>query len=230
MTTPGQRPFSAYLRLWAIANLLRISIGLNAGTGLVGSTLDANFFSLATLPALVALAGLVPARWSGALPLVALVARAATNAAKGSMMSNSQMWATQMDAALVLSLLRRLGSAARHGSSWSSPLSAEDERAVVGGCARTVRWQLAIFYFASGFWKAARILVALPAHAPSPHPAHRASPAQANTSFLHPSYSCAGLFMVPPHPPLRRPTSLGASPQQPPLLSRCSRHLPDGTS
>ena len=156
MTTPGQRPFSAYLRLWAIANLLRISIGLNAGTGLVGSTLDANFFSLATLPALVALAGLVPARWSGALPLVALVARAATNAAKGSMMSNSQMWATQMDAALVLSLLRRLGSAARHGSSWSSPLSAEDERAVVGGCARTVRWQLAIFYFASGFWKAAR--------------------------------------------------------------------------
>ncbi|EOD11968.1 hypothetical protein EMIHUDRAFT_446031, partial [Emiliania huxleyi CCMP1516] len=173
MTTPGQRPFSAYVRLWAIANLLRISIGLNAGTGLVGSTLDANFFSLATLPALVALAGLVPARWSGALPLVALVARAATNAAKGSMMSNSQMWATQMDAALVLSLLRRLGSAARHGSSWSSPLSAEDERAVVGGCARTVRWQLAIFYFASGFWKA-------------------------NTSFLHPSYSCAGLFMVQP--------------------------------
>ena len=166
MVTPPTT-FTAYMRLWCITNLLRISIGMNAGTGLVGSTLDRGAIFL---PGLVLAAGVLPSRWSGALPAAALTVRALTNLAKGAMMSNSQMWATQMDAALLVALAaQRMTSTA----SWRAPLTATDERAVVGACARTIRWQLAIFYFASGWWKL-------------------------NTSFLSVDYSCASLFTVQP--------------------------------
>ena len=146
---PMPKVLSAYMLLWTCTNLLRISIGFNQGTGLVGSTLDAgSAINSIILPALVLLAGVCPSRCAGALPFAALLLRALTNIAKGSMMSNSQMWATQMDAALALALGTRVAS---RDASWRSPLSAEDERAIVGASARTIRWQLAIFYFASGF-------------------------------------------------------------------------------
>ena len=61
----------------------------------------------------------------------------------------------------------------RSASARGASLTAEEELSIVGACARTIRWQLAIFYFASGFWKV-------------------------NSSFLHPSYSCASLFTVQP--------------------------------
>ena len=157
---------AAYVRLWSVANLLRIHIGLNAGTGLVGSTLDRG---AVVLPLLVLAAAILPSRCSGAMPFIAMLVRALTNIAKGSMMSNSQMWATQMDAALLVAI-------AIHAASRKSrlaPLSVDEERTIVGSCARTIRWQLAVFYFASGFWKA-------------------------NTSFLHPDYSCASIFTVQP--------------------------------
>jgi hypothetical protein len=160
--------FSAYVRLWALVNLLRIHIGMNAGTGLVGSTLDRGAL---VLPILICAAGMWPRRLAGALPFMAMLVRALTNLAKGSMMSNSQMWATQMDAAVMLALVARLTT--RRRSSLLDVLSAEDERSVVGACGSTIRWQLAIFYFASGFWKV-------------------------NSSFLHPDYSCASIFTVQP--------------------------------
>jgi len=87
-------------------------------------------------------------------------------------MSNSQMWATQMDAALLSALGSHVWQR-RHSRHWLSTLSTDDERAIIMACARTIRWQLAIFYFASGFWKV-------------------------NTSFLHPDYSCASIFTVQP--------------------------------
>ena len=162
------RPFSSYLLLWTVANLLRIQVGFNTGTGLVGSTMDRGALAL---PLLVLVAGLVPARWP--VPFAAMAVRALTNLAKGSFMSNSQMWATQMDAAVLLALAacvcRRPAGRAR----FLTPLSASEELEVVCACARTIRWQLALFYFASGWWKL-------------------------NSSFLHPDYSCASLFMVQP--------------------------------
>ena len=101
----------AYMLLWMCTNLLRISIGFNQGTGLVGSTLDAgSAVNSLILPALVLVAGICPSRCAGAFPFVALLMRALTNIAKGSMMSNSQMWATQMDAALALALATRVAS------------------------------------------------------------------------------------------------------------------------
>ena len=93
------RPFSSYLLLWTVANLLRIQVGFNTGTGLVGSTMDRGALAL---PLLVLVAGLVPARWP--VPFAAMAVRALTNLAKGSFMSNSQMWATQMDTAVLLAL------------------------------------------------------------------------------------------------------------------------------
>ena len=75
----GRRVFSAYLRLWSAANLLRISIGFNAGTGLVGSTLDMNTF-LSLLPC--------TSPWGvmrlvlRVLPFAAMTVRAATNLMK----------------------------------------------------------------------------------------------------------------------------------------------------
>ena len=102
------RPLSSYLLLWTVANLLRIHVGFNAGTGLVGSTMDRGALAL---PLLVLVAGLFPSRWP--LPFAAMATRALTNLAKGSFMSNSQMWATQMDAAVLFALgecvLRRPG-------------------------------------------------------------------------------------------------------------------------
>ena len=170
----GRRVFSAYLRLWSAANLLRISIGFNAGTGLVGSTLDMNTFSLSLLPALVVLAGVMPSSCSGVLPFAAMTVRAATNLMKGSMMSNSQMWATQMDAAIMIAMASHLFAVpSSRSASWRVALSVDDERAIIGLASKTIRWQLAIFYFASGWWKL-------------------------NTSWLHPDYSCGSLFTVQP--------------------------------
>ena len=165
-----RRVFSAYLRLWSMANLLRISIGFNAGTGLVGSTLDMNALTLVTLPFLIALAGFMPSSYAGTLPFVAMLARALTNLAKGSMMSNSQMWATQMDFAVMIALFSHVLS---RRSFWLKPLSVEEERAVVSSASKTIRWQLCIFYFASGWWKM-------------------------NSSWMNPDYSCGSLFTVQP--------------------------------
>ena len=95
---PATRPFTAYLHMWSLCNLLRISVAFNVGTGLVGSTLDRGAL---LLPVLILFAGLFPARLAGAAPFAALVTRALTNLLKGSMMSNSQLWATQMDAASI---------------------------------------------------------------------------------------------------------------------------------
>lgn len=173
MPMTAARPFSAYLHLWSLANLLRISVAWNAGTGLVGSTLDKGAVAL---PILILLSGSCPARWSGALPFAALFVRAATNMVKGSMMSNSQMWATQMDAALLLTLLTcARGRWQRHrgAAALAAPLTTDEEHAIISSCSKTIRWQLSIFYFASGFWKV-------------------------NTSFLHVDYSCASLFTVQP--------------------------------
>ena len=164
------RPFTIYMRLWCIVNLLRISIGLNAGTGLVGSTLDKGALFL---PLIVLAAGVFPSRCSGAIPFAAMLVRALTNIYKGAFMSNSQMWATQMDAALMLALAMQWFTSARKKSGFVYSLTADDERGIIGSCAKTIRWQLAIFYFASGFWKV-------------------------NSSFLNPDYSCASLFTVQP--------------------------------
>ena len=188
-----QTPFAAYLLLWSAANLLRIQVGFNAGTGLVGSTMDRGAL---LLPLLVLGAGLFPTRGAGALPFAAMLVRALTNLAKGSFMSNSQMWATQMDAAVLCALATCVWR--RPASKRLTPLSPAEEVNIIGTCARTIRWQLALFYFASGFWKL-------------------------NTSFLHPDYcalpafgprstsspprltlpaprgaACASLFMVQP--------------------------------
>ena len=169
MSAPAgpRRVFSAYMLLWTVANILRIHIGLNAGTGLVGSTMDRGAL---LLPALVLAAGLWPAQCSGVVPFAALLVRAVTNIAKGSFMSNSQMWATQMDAAILVALASHAASVKKP---LRTPLSAADEVSIVSTCARTIRWQLSIFYLASGFWKI-------------------------NSSFLHPDYSCASLFTVQP--------------------------------
>ena len=43
------RPFSSYLLLWTVANLLRIQVGFNTGTGLVGSTMDRGALALPLL-------------------------------------------------------------------------------------------------------------------------------------------------------------------------------------
>ena len=50
---------------------------------------------------IVVAAGLFPARWFGALPFSAMLVRALTNIYKGAFMSNSQMWATQMEMAIL---------------------------------------------------------------------------------------------------------------------------------
>lgn len=166
----NMRVLSAYFLLWSCTNLLRLQIGMNVGTGLVGSTLDhGKALNSIMLPLLILAAGIWPARCSGLLPFAAMLMRALTNLAKGSMMSNSQMWATQMDAALMIALV----SCALRRPRKAAVLSEEEELEIVSSCARTVRWQLSIFYFASGFWKL-------------------------NSSFLHPSYSCASIFMVQP--------------------------------
>ena len=99
----AQRLFSGYLRLWSLTNLLRISIGFNKGTGLVGSTLDAgSVVNSVLLPLLILAAGVLPRHWS--IAAAAMVLRALTNLMKGSMMSNSQMWATQMDGSVLIAL------------------------------------------------------------------------------------------------------------------------------
>ena len=86
----------AYMLLWSLVNLLRISIGLNQGTGLVGSTLDQGaVLNSLLLPLVIGAAGVWPTFCAGALPVAAMVLRATTNLAKGSFMSNSQMWATR---------------------------------------------------------------------------------------------------------------------------------------
>ena len=95
-------PLTTYVRLWAVANLLRIHVGYAASTALRGSQLDR--YSVA-LPAIIVLAALWPTRRAGQLTFVALALRAITNIAKGSHMSNSQLWATQHDLALLLALL-----------------------------------------------------------------------------------------------------------------------------
>ena len=118
------RMLAAYLRLWTAANVLRIAIGLNAGTGLVGSTLDKGAL---VLPALVLAAGIWPSHCSGGLTCMALALRALTNIAKGAFMSNSQMWATQMDAALLSALGLHVWQR-RHSRHWLSTLSTDDER------------------------------------------------------------------------------------------------------
>ena len=64
-------------------------------------------------------------------------------------MGNSQLWATLMDFALLCEVVR----AARAAKKLWAPLTASEEAGVVAGCAATVKWQLAIFYFFSGFWK-----------------------------------------------------------------------------
>ena len=102
-TMSAQRLFSGYLRLWSLTNLLRISIGFNKGTGLVGSTLDAgSVVNSVLLPLLILAAGVLPRHWS--IAAAAMVLRALTNLMKGSMMSNSQMWATQMDGSVLIAL------------------------------------------------------------------------------------------------------------------------------
>ena len=171
-STPTLRPLTAYMHLWSLVNLLRISVAFNAGTGLVGSTLDKGALFL---PLLILLAGCFPQRFSGVLPFAALLMRALTNLIKGSMMSNSQLWATQMDAAVLIAMTSCILRArlSKLGSAILQPLTPEEEFAVVGSCAKTIRWQLSIFYFASGFWKV-------------------------NTSFMNVSYSCASLFTVQP--------------------------------
>ena len=161
-------PFSAYITLWSIANLLRIHVGYASGTALAGSVLDR---SAVVLPILVFLAALMPTRSSGVIPICAMLMRAATNIPKGAHMSNSQIWATQHDLALLLAwwtCVRKRPAAAL----LRDPLSPIEESEVVGSCARTMRLQFAIFYFASGFWKL-------------------------NSSFLHPSYSCASSEYLP---------------------------------
>ena len=60
-----------------------------------------------------AVAALWPTRRAGQLTFVALALRAITNIAKGSHMSNSQLWATQHDLALLLALA---AAALRKGS------------------------------------------------------------------------------------------------------------------
>ena len=104
MTDATTRPLTIYVRLWAIANLLRIHVGYAASTALRGSQLDR--YSVA-LPLIIVLAALWPTRRAGQLTFVALALRAITNIAKGSHMSNSQLWATQHDLALLLALGRR---------------------------------------------------------------------------------------------------------------------------
>ena len=126
--TTMARPFTIYMRLWCIVNLLRISIGLNAGTGLVGSTLDKGALFL---PLIVLAAGVFPSRCSGAIPFAAMLVRALTNIYKGAFMSNSQMWATQMDAALMLALAMQWFTSARKKSGFVYSLTADDERGII---------------------------------------------------------------------------------------------------
>ena len=163
MVNASARPLTIYVRLWAIANLLRIHVGYAASTALRGSQLDR--YSVA-LPLIIVSAALWPTRRAGQLTFVALALRAITNIAKGSHMSNSQLWATQHDLALLLALA---AAALRKGS--LETLTAADEREIIAECAPTICLQMAIFYFASGFWKL-------------------------NTSFLHSDYSCASLYLV----------------------------------
>merc|ERR550514_1295378 len=116
-----------------IANLLRMQVGYNIGTALAGSTLDRNAI---LLPLLILAAGIWPARSGGMLPFLALLARALTNLAKGAMMSNSQMWATQMDTALLIAIA---GCMRRRPAFLAGPLRCSEERAIIGECARTIR-------------------------------------------------------------------------------------------
>lgn len=130
--------------------------GFNPGTGLK-DTVQAQPSKLLLL--LLVACALAPSRF--AMP--ALVLRTVTNAAKGPWMGNSQLWATMMDCVILSAMLSR-GRLLRR-------LSAQEERSVVSEVGMTIRWQLAIFYFASGFWKA-------------------------NTSFCDARYSCASIFCV----------------------------------
>lgn len=130
--------------------------GFNPGTGLKDSV-QAQPSKLLLL--LLFACALAPSRF--AMP--ALVLRTVTNAAKGSWMGNSQLWATMMDCVILSALLRR-GCLLRR-------VSAQEEHDVVTEVGTTIRLQLAIFYFASGFWKA-------------------------NTSFCDARYSCASIFCV----------------------------------
>ena len=163
MADASARHLTIYVRLWAVANLLRIHVGYAASTALRGSQLDR--YSV-VLPLIIVLAALWPTRRAGQLTFVALALRAITNIAKGSHMSNSQLWATQHDLALLLALA---AAALRKGS--LETLTAADEREIIAECAPTIRLQMAVFYFASGFWKL-------------------------NTSFLHSDYSCASLYLT----------------------------------
>ena len=172
------RELSEYMRLWAAANILRVVSGFAPGTALVGASMDWSaatrlpFQPVFALIALFAAAGAFPHKCAGVLPGAALLARAASNLRKGSYAANSQIWATQMDTALLLALLAQFCSGAGPvARRLAQPLAPADERAIVRACGRTVRWQLAIFYLASGFWKI-------------------------NSSFLDPKYSCASIFTV----------------------------------
>ena len=136
MADASARHLTIYVRLWAVANLLRIHVGYAASTALRGSQLDR--YSV-VLPLIIVLAALWPTRRAGQLTFVALALRAITNIAKGSHMSNSQLWATQHDLALLLALA---AAALRKGS--LETLTAADEREIIAECAPTIRLQMAI--------------------------------------------------------------------------------------
>ena len=137
----AQKQLTAYLRLWAAANILRILSGFVAGTALKDTVQSQPTTLLLTL---LFLALLSPGR--PAVAVSALALRVATNVAKGPWMGNSQLWGVFTDVALLAALLPE-------ATRWFAPLSTDAEARVVRAAAATIRVQLSIFYLASGAWK-----------------------------------------------------------------------------
>ena len=133
---------TAYLRLWSVANILRILSGFVAGTALKDTVQAQPVHLLLGLLVGTLLRPVPP------LALGALAVRVATNLSKGPWMGNSQLWATFTDVALLIALCR---ACARRRS--AGALDVSEERAVVESVAATIRAQLFLFYLASGFWK-----------------------------------------------------------------------------
>lgn len=89
-----QREWKVYIRLWCVANILRILSGLNPHTALKDTvSAEPKLFLLA----MIVLTLIFPRIWK-----VTVAMRIVTNLAKGPWMGNSQLWATMMDISLYL--------------------------------------------------------------------------------------------------------------------------------
>lgn len=144
------RLLTCYVRLWALSTGWRLFVGLSRGEVLTAPKL--------ALCLAVATSFALPRR---AVLTLTLLLRLALFFVQGGSLSNSQNWAMHLDATLLLALR----------GPWFDELSVDDEREIVEVVAPTARWQLTLFYLASGVWKV-------------------------NSAFLRREYSCASIYLV----------------------------------